>query len=254
MRTMVIGGSAAPPAMIDGFKKRHGLAVTHAWGMTEMSPLGTLARLKRRHAARGRRGRSSACARRRATPCRSSRSAHTGDDGAVLPWDGATHGRARGARARGSPRRTTTATSRGPLHRRWLVQDGRHRHDRPRGLYHDHRPLERRHQVRRRMDQHGRARKRADGAPGGARSGGLRRAPSQSGTSGRSRRSCSRRGNRPPAKSCALHLEGRTSPSSGCPTTTSSSRRSRKTSTGKFQKMKLREQYGDYLVKHGATA
>jgi acyl-CoA synthetase (AMP-forming)/AMP-acid ligase II len=27
-----------------------------------------------------------------------------------------------------------------------------------------------------------------------------------------------------------------------------------KTSTGKFQKLKLREQYGDYLVKHGATA
>ena len=41
---MVVGGSAAPPAMIDGFRKRHGLEVTHAWGMTEMSPLGTVAR------------------------------------------------------------------------------------------------------------------------------------------------------------------------------------------------------------------
>lgn len=46
VRTMVIGGSAAPPAMIEGFRKRHGLDVTHAWGMTETNPLGTLARVK----------------------------------------------------------------------------------------------------------------------------------------------------------------------------------------------------------------
>ena len=44
---MVIGGSAAPPSMIDGFKKRHGLEVVHAWGMTEMNPLGTVAHVKR---------------------------------------------------------------------------------------------------------------------------------------------------------------------------------------------------------------
>src|SRR6185436_11107188 len=42
IRSMVIGGAAAPPAMIDGFAKRHGLEVTHAWGMTETNPLGTL--------------------------------------------------------------------------------------------------------------------------------------------------------------------------------------------------------------------
>jgi len=46
MRTMVIGGSAAPPALIDGFATRHGLEVTHAWGMTETNPLGTLALVK----------------------------------------------------------------------------------------------------------------------------------------------------------------------------------------------------------------
>lgn len=46
MRTMAIGGSAAPASMMDGFKKRHGLVVTHAWGMTETSPVGTLARVK----------------------------------------------------------------------------------------------------------------------------------------------------------------------------------------------------------------
>src|ERR671919_725827 len=45
LRAMVVGGSAAPQAMIEGFEKRHGLHVTHAWGMTEMSPLGTVAEL-----------------------------------------------------------------------------------------------------------------------------------------------------------------------------------------------------------------
>jgi fatty-acyl-CoA synthase len=39
---MVVGGSAAPPAMIEGFEKRHGIRVRHAWGMTETNPLGTV--------------------------------------------------------------------------------------------------------------------------------------------------------------------------------------------------------------------
>src|SRR5574343_1346697 len=45
----VIGGSACPPAMIDAFRKEHGVEVLHAWGMTEMSPLGTLCTLKNKH-------------------------------------------------------------------------------------------------------------------------------------------------------------------------------------------------------------
>jgi fatty-acyl-CoA synthase len=42
----VVGGSAAPPAMIREFDEGYGVACQHAWGMTEMSPLGTLATLK----------------------------------------------------------------------------------------------------------------------------------------------------------------------------------------------------------------
>lgn len=42
IRTMAIGGSAPPRAMIEGFGERHGLHVTHGWGMTEMCPVGTL--------------------------------------------------------------------------------------------------------------------------------------------------------------------------------------------------------------------
>ncbi|WP_324809420.1 long-chain fatty acid--CoA ligase [Sphingomonas sp. LY29] len=42
LKTVTIGGSAAPRAMIDWFRKR-GIHVGHAWGMTETSPIGTLA-------------------------------------------------------------------------------------------------------------------------------------------------------------------------------------------------------------------
>jgi acyl-CoA synthetase (AMP-forming)/AMP-acid ligase II len=42
LRAIVIGGSAAPPSMIRGYKERHGLDIIHAWGMTELTPLGTL--------------------------------------------------------------------------------------------------------------------------------------------------------------------------------------------------------------------
>ncbi len=42
----VVGGSALPEAMIRGFDK-HGIATIHAWGMTELAPLGTISRLKR---------------------------------------------------------------------------------------------------------------------------------------------------------------------------------------------------------------
>jgi fatty-acyl-CoA synthase len=43
LRGMIVGGSAAPRAMIEGFEERHGLNVIHAWGMTEMTPLGSVA-------------------------------------------------------------------------------------------------------------------------------------------------------------------------------------------------------------------
>ncbi|WP_209541505.1 3-(methylthio)propionyl-CoA ligase [Variovorax sp. 1615] len=45
----VIGGSACPPAMIKAFQDLYDVEVLHAWGMTEMSPLGTLCTLKNKH-------------------------------------------------------------------------------------------------------------------------------------------------------------------------------------------------------------
>jgi acyl-CoA synthetase (AMP-forming)/AMP-acid ligase II len=43
---MIVGGAAAPQSMIEAFDKKHGLKVIHAWGMTEMSPVGTVCHLK----------------------------------------------------------------------------------------------------------------------------------------------------------------------------------------------------------------
>jgi fatty-acyl-CoA synthase len=49
MKRTVIGGSACPPAMLRIFGDDIGVHVLHAWGMTEMSPLGTVCSLKPRH-------------------------------------------------------------------------------------------------------------------------------------------------------------------------------------------------------------
>ena len=49
MNRTVIGGSACPPAMMQAFQQKYGVNVLHAWGMTEMSPLGTVCTLKPKH-------------------------------------------------------------------------------------------------------------------------------------------------------------------------------------------------------------
>ncbi len=86
----VIGGSACPPAMIKAFRD-NGVDVIHAWGMTEMSPLGTLSRLQNKHL------KLPDDAQRRLLE----KQGHAifgvdmkivSDDGADLPWDGTTYG------------------------------------------------------------------------------------------------------------------------------------------------------------------
>ena len=46
LNKVVIGGSACPRAMVQKFQDVYGVQVLHAWGMTEMSPLGTLGSIK----------------------------------------------------------------------------------------------------------------------------------------------------------------------------------------------------------------
>jgi acyl-CoA synthetase (AMP-forming)/AMP-acid ligase II len=91
MRRSVIGGSACPPAMIRKFLDEYGVRVIHAWGMTEMSPIGTAAAFKGRHAALSH-------DERLAVMATQGRAVYgvdmkiVGEDGQELPWDGEASG------------------------------------------------------------------------------------------------------------------------------------------------------------------
>lgn len=50
LKRTVVGGSALPPSMITNFRDNYGVDLIHAWGMTEMSPLGTMNQLLQKHA------------------------------------------------------------------------------------------------------------------------------------------------------------------------------------------------------------
>ncbi len=85
LRLLVVGGSAAPKSMLQGFD-RHGLTILHAWGMTETSPLGSVSRLplelddasdEERYDYRSRQGTASPFVEIRAR----------GEDGELVPWD-----------------------------------------------------------------------------------------------------------------------------------------------------------------------
>ncbi|UUX97251.1 3-(methylthio)propionyl-CoA ligase [Aquabacterium sp. J223] len=87
----VIGGSACPPAMMHTLERDFGLEVIHAWGMTELSPLGTLAKLKAKHEV------LPAEAKQRLLEKQGKviygiDMEIVGDDGAPLPWDGQASG------------------------------------------------------------------------------------------------------------------------------------------------------------------
>lgn len=90
IRTMLIGGSAAPAALIDGFRTRHNLDVTHAWGMTETNPVGTVARVKPH--LRGDAARELALRSTQGFALPFVETRHVDDGGQVLPWDGITIG------------------------------------------------------------------------------------------------------------------------------------------------------------------
>ena len=91
LKRTVIGGSACPPAMITAFREKYGVDVLHAWGMTEMSPLGTLCTLKEKH-------KSLSEAERNAIRMKQGRAIYgvdlkiVGADGSEQPWDGTTYG------------------------------------------------------------------------------------------------------------------------------------------------------------------
>ncbi len=92
LKNTVIGGSACPPAMLNTFVDIYGVDVLHAWGMTEMSPLGTVCVLKGNQAGLD-------ADAQRAVRLKQGRAVFGVDmkivdpeSGAELPWDGKTYG------------------------------------------------------------------------------------------------------------------------------------------------------------------
>lgn len=84
LREVVVGGSACPPALMHTFSEDYGVEVLHAWGMTETSPLGSVARApagtsgERAWAYRATQGRFPASVNARLVD----------ETGEKLPWDG----------------------------------------------------------------------------------------------------------------------------------------------------------------------
>jgi acyl-CoA synthetase (AMP-forming)/AMP-acid ligase II len=91
MRRSAIGGSACPPAMIRKFLDDYGVQVIHAWGMTEMSPIGTAASFKAKHQGMSRDERFAVMA----TQGRAVFGVDlkiVAEDGSELPWNGEASG------------------------------------------------------------------------------------------------------------------------------------------------------------------
>jgi len=87
----VIGGSACPPAMLRSFEDDYGVRVIHAWGMSELSPLGTLANLKAKHSALSTEQKRHIL-EKQGHVIYGIEMRIVGADGAELPWDGVSFG------------------------------------------------------------------------------------------------------------------------------------------------------------------
>jgi acyl-CoA synthetase (AMP-forming)/AMP-acid ligase II len=87
----VIGGSACPPAMMKTLQDDFGVEVIHAWGMTELSPLGTLSKLTSRQQALPKEARQHLLEKQGRVICGIDM-AIVDDDGKALPWDGVAAG------------------------------------------------------------------------------------------------------------------------------------------------------------------
>lgn len=92
LKRVVIGGSACPRAMTEAFEERYGVEVIHAWGMTEMSPLGSLGSLKPEYAGLAGKARLDV-KEKQGHPPFGVEMKITDDAGRDLPWDGKTFGR-----------------------------------------------------------------------------------------------------------------------------------------------------------------
>ena len=92
LQKVVIGGSACPRAMTKKFQENYDVEVIHAWGMTEMSPLGSLCTLKPEYAALAGEAKLDVQQKQGYAPFGVEMKV-TDDEDRELPWDGRTFGR-----------------------------------------------------------------------------------------------------------------------------------------------------------------
>ena len=155
VRRIVTGGSACPPLLFEAFATEYGVTMEHAWGMTELSPVGTYNQPKQAQM-----GVDAAALLRHGL--KQGRALFgidmkiVDDDGTELPWDGAQFGdlKVRGpfvcsAYFGDDPGSAVDAEG-------WFATGDVATID-PDGIHGDHRPLQGRHQVGRRVDQLDRA-------------------------------------------------------------------------------------------------
>ncbi len=91
VKRIVTGGSACPPLIIEAFGREYGVRVEHAWGMTELSPLGTFNSPKPAHEGLDEAGQLRLMLKQGRAIFGIDMKI-TGDDGAELPWDGVAFG------------------------------------------------------------------------------------------------------------------------------------------------------------------
>ena len=92
LRRVMIGGSACPRAMVDKFENNYGVEVAHAWGMTEMNPIGSISSIKPSYGALEKEALLDVKAKQGSAPFTVEMKI-TDDDNKELPWDGKKFGR-----------------------------------------------------------------------------------------------------------------------------------------------------------------
>ena len=242
LRIVPCGGSAVPHALQEAYEKELGVRIVQAWGMTETSPLGSVA-----HPPAG-------------TPADDAWSTAipqgrlmcvveggwSATAARVLPHDGEAVGEVevRGPWVTGAYYQDDDP---GKFRRR-LAAHRRCRHHRPARLRHADRPGQGRDQVRRRVDLLDGAGERADGAPRRDRGGGHRRAGREVGRAAAGRRGAPG-GSAVTAADLRDFLGGKM-PRWQLPERWAFIAEVPKTSVGKFAKTRIREAYarGDYEV------
>ena len=220
------------------FEERHGVRIFQAWGMTETSPVATYSRPREREhddaywEERAKQGRPLPWVELRLID----------DDGAEVPWDGESTGEieVRGPWIASGYFRDDSSDEK--FDSGWLRTGDIAAVDET-ALRADHRPLQGRDQVGRRVDLLGRARERADGPPGRRRGGGDRQAGRALGRAPAVLRGAARARPSTSAEELVEHLRGRVA-KWWLPDEFAFIAEIPKTSVGKFDKKVLRGALG----------